>query len=91
VASGISGGKGTPAVVASGLAVTAGAGDLRACALSAAVSAAGCFVAFFMFFFAIVFPLGFPYPNIGERDDANQHTEVKNGVAILALLMNSVV
>ena len=85
--------------------MTAAAGDfrvfVRAAAVSsilavlpaclAAVSAASCFVAFFMFFFAIGFPFGCPYPSIGAWNDINQRTGVKNGVAILALPMDSVV
>ena len=57
----------------------------------AAVSVASCFVAFLMFFFAIVFPFACPYPNIRACDDANQHNDVKSGVAALAPAMNWVV
>ena len=44
-----------------------------------------------MFFFVMVFPFACPYPNIRACDDANQHTDVKSGVAALAPAMNSVV
>ncbi len=57
----------------------------------AAVSVARCFVALLMFFFAIVFPFACPNSNIGACDDANQHSRVKSGLAVLASSMNAVV
>ena len=94
--------NGTSAEAVGALAVTAAAGDFRAFIRSAAVSpilaalsaclavasAASCFVAFFMLFFAIVFSFACPYPNTGAWNSTNQHTGVKNRVAILAFLLS---